>query len=88
MYNMTVGLNDHVGWMAEVHSRRWSHGRSHVSFATVRPARSVNRLREYTTLLDVNIHLHVSCFHGQYAPRSSTLCIMQHTMPMPFDMFQ
>lgn len=90
---MTVGIDDHVGWMAEVHSCdgvEWTIARV-VHSQPYGPLDRVDRLREYTTpLLDLNIHLHVveEPHLSWYAPRESTLCIMQHTTPMPFDMFR
>mgnify|MGYP001203456377 CR=1 FL=1 len=87
-----LNLNDHVGWMGEVHLRdniKWHIARI-VHSQPYGPDNRVQLLRTHAErLLDLNISLRVvqEAHLSWYAPGSSTLCIMRHVTPLSFEKF-
>jgi hypothetical protein len=86
-------LNDHVGWMGEVYVRdniKWYIARI-VHSQPYGPENRVQIFRKHTKhLLDLNISLDVveEPHLSWYAPGYSTLCVMRHVAPLPFETFR
>lgn len=89
-----VDINEHTGWMAEVHTRDGINWRM-VRVVHSQPYGPENRaellrlhshqmLERHNVRLDVVEDPHLSW----YSPGNSTLCIMKHIAPMPFETFR
>lgn len=91
--NKNININDHLGCMGEIHQCdgiEWKIVRI-VHSQPYGPNNRVELCRMHTQqLLDINIHLEVieDAHLSWHLPGYTTLCIMRHNEPLPFEKFR